>query len=40
MLAGHEGRIKINNTLDERLRLSEDRVSCSRRCRMRSCPQA
>ncbi|PWO00038.1 putative vacuolar ATP synthase subunit E [Tilletiopsis washingtonensis] len=26
MLAGHEGRIKINNTLDERLRLSEDRM--------------
>lgn len=27
VLAGHGGRIKINNTLDERLRLLEDRVS-------------
>lgn len=30
ILAGHEGRIKVNNTLDERLRLAEDKVS--RRC--------
>ncbi|CEH13764.1 atpase v1 a1 complex subunit e [Ceraceosorus bombacis] len=26
VLAGHEGRIKINNTLDERLRLCEERM--------------